>query len=148
MGKSFHRFTSRQSHWMDANAGRFTIPHICLGAYIIVELLLNDFELNYLLLNDFKSLVIGMSLMLWATVTLWGVLVIYFAAQATIRDSERYARHSYWLAIAYLCFSIGVVGISWTFLIGYAIVSLAYFAESLMLLVFARRTVRELREYR
>ena len=136
MGKSFPRFTSRQVHRWDTKVGSFAIPHISLGVYLIISLLLNDFELN-----DFNSFIVVMYLTVIFTVTAFGALVIYFVAQAKVRGSERYARYSYWLAIAYLCFSLGVVGISF----GYSIVHLVYFAESVMLLVFARRAFRELR---
>ena len=144
MGKSSPRFTSGQVHWSDTGAGNLAIPHLCLGAYLVITGLLYDFELNDLFLNDFKGFIVVMSLAVVFTVTAFGTLVIYFVVQAKVRGSERYARYGYWLAVAYLCFIVAVVGISWTYLIGYATVSLLYFAESIMLLVFARRTFREL----
>lgn len=143
MSKFSHRLTSGQTGWIDTKAGSFAIPHVCLGAYLIFALLWDN--VSDLLRNDLIGFIVWMALMVFVAITAFGTLVIYFVAQAMIRNSERYARHSCWLAIAYLCFSVGVVGISWTYLIGYAIVSLVYFAESVILLVFARRAFRELR---
>lgn len=114
-------------------AGSLAIPHLFLGAFLIITLL------RY----DFAGFAAAMALV--ATVTAFGILTIYFVAQAEVRDSEQYAHRSYWLAIAYLCFSISITGISWTYFIGNAFVSLAYLAESVILLVIARRTFRELR---
>ena len=143
MGKFFPRFTSSQAHWSNRGVGNLAAPHICLGAYLIFFPLWDN--VGDLWRNDFIGFIVWMALIVFVAVTAFGTLVIYFVVQAKIRGSERYARHSYWLAIVYLCFIIGVVGISWTYLIGYAIASLVYFAESVMLLVFARRTFRELR---
>ena len=134
MGKSFPRFTSGQVNWSDTGAGGLAIPHLFLGAFLIISLLR----------HDFAGFAIGMALDV--TVTAFGILVIYFVAQAQVRDSERYARYSYCLAIAYLCFSVGILGISWTYLVGNAIVSVVYLVESVIILVYARRTVRELRQ--
>ena len=133
----------RRSHWSNTGAGNLAIPHLCLGAYLIFVLLWDN--VSNLLRNDFIGFIVWMALIVFVAVTAFGTLVIYFVAQAEIRDSKWYARHSYWLAVAYLCFSVGVVGISWTYLIGYAIVSLVYFAESVILLVFSYRAFRELR---
>ncbi len=144
MGKSFPRFTSRQVHRSDTGAGNLAIPHLCLGAYLIFVLLWDN--ISDLLRNDFIGFMVWMTLMGIVAVTVFGTLVIYFVAQAKVTGSKRYTRNSYWLAIAYLCFSVGVVGISWTYIIGMAIVSLLYIAESMMLLVYARCTFRELRQ--
>lgn len=143
MGKFFPRFTSRQAHWSNTGAGNLATPHLCLGAYLIFVPLWGN--VSNLLRNDFIGFIVWMALMVVVAVTAFGTLVIYFVAQAKVRGPERYARKGYWLAIIYLCFSIGVVGISWTYLIGYAIVSVVYFAESVILLVFAHRAFRELR---
>ena len=140
MGKSFPRSTSRPVHWIGTGAGSLVIPHICLGAYLIFVLLWDN-------INDFTGFIVWMVLTPLVAITVFGTLVMYFVVQANIRGSEQYARHGYCLAIAYLCIGVGVVGITWTYLIGigYAIVSIIYFVESVMLLVFARRTIRELR---
>ncbi len=130
------KFTSRQDIWIDTKAGRFAIPHLCLGAFIVTATLL----------NDFNSFIVLKALTVLVTVTAFGILTIYFIAQADIRDSERYARYGRRLAVAYLCFIVGVVFISWTYLIGYAFLSLVYLAESAILLVIAWRTARELRQ--
>lgn len=143
MSKFFPQFTSKQAHWSNTGAGNLASPHLCLGVYLIFVLLWDN--VGDLLRNDFTGFIIWMSLMVIVAVTAVGTLVIYFVAQANVRGSERNARHSYLLAIAYLCFSIGVVGISWTYLIGFAMASLLYLAEALALLVFARRTYMELR---
>ena len=114
MGKSFPRFTSKQTHWIDTKAGvgRFAIPHVCLGAYLIFAMLWDN--ISNLLRNDFIGFMVWMALTVVVAVTVFGTLVIYFVAQAKVTGSKRYTRNSYWLAIAYLCFSVGVVGISWT----------------------------------
>ena len=142
MGKSFSRFTPRRTHWIDTKAGRFAIPHASLGGYLIFVLLWDNW--GNLLSNDF----VWKALAILGAVTVLGTLVIYFVAQSDVRDSERYARYSYWLAVAYLCLILAVIGISWPTIIigpGNAIVSLLYFAGLMRLLVFARRTYRELR---
>ena len=143
MGKSFPRFTSKQTHWIDTKAGRFAILHVCLGACLIFILLWDN--TSSLLRNDFIGFMVWMALTVMVAITVFGTLVIYFVARTEITGSERYTRISYWLTIAYLCFTLGVVGISWTCLIGMATVSLVYLAESVMLLVYARRAYRELR---
>lgn len=143
MDKFFPRLALRQDSWMDTKAGRFLSPHVCLGAVLIFLLLWDN--VSNLWRNDFTGFIVWTGLTVLAAVTVLGALVIYFVAQTDFRDSNEYARYGFWLAIAYLCFSIGVVGISWTFLIGYAIVSLVYLAESVILLVMAWRILRELR---
>ena len=145
MGRFSPPATSGKVRWIDKTAGRFVIPHLCLGTFCILRPLLNDFELDRLLQNDFEAFMVLMSLTLWVTVTVIGILVMYFVAQADGGDSVRYARNSYLATIAYLCFCAGAVGVSWTFLIGYAFVSIAYLVESILLLAIARRTFRELR---
>lgn len=142
MNRPFQRFTPRQTHWIDMKAGRFAIPHVSLGGYLIFVLLWENF--GNLLSNDF----VWKALAILVAVTVLGTLVIYFVAQSDVRDSERYARNSYWLAVAYLCFILAVIGISWPVIIigpGNAIVSFLYFAGLMRILVFARRTYRELR---
>ena len=104
----------------------------------------SGFLIGDLLHYDYPNLVIGMVLMI--SVICFGFLPMYLVKKAKEKESEQYASYSYRTAVAYLCFSVGVVFISWTYLIGYAFLSLVYLAESAILLVIAWRTARELRQ--
>ncbi len=129
------RLPSGQVHWRDTGAGRLAILHLSLGAFIIFNLL------RY----DYGGFAISMAVI--TTITCFGTLVMLFVAQARVKDSERYARCGFGLAIAFVCLSVVVVVASWTYVVGFALVSVVYFAESVIALVLAWRTVTELRKF-
>lgn len=136
MEESSSQPAPRQVRWSDTTAGILAIPHLLLGAFLIINLFLHDYE---------KGMLFGLPLA--TATTVFGILVIFFVAQATAGTSRQRSRRSFVLAIVYLCFSIVIMGISWTYLVGWAIVSVVYFAESVVLVVTAWQTIRESRKY-
>ncbi len=105
------RFTSRQVYWFDSWAGRLAILHSLLSAYLM----------SNLLRFDYGGFAISMGFTV--TVAVFGVLVMLFVAKARVSKSERYARYGFRLAAAYVLFSVGVMAVSGTYVLGMAVVS-------------------------
>ena len=71
-----------------------------------------------------------------------------FVILANDRYSEQCARYGFVLAVAFLCVTVAIVFFSWTYFLGWWLVSLLFFAESIIAFILALRTVKESREFR
>ncbi len=90
------------------------------------------------------SFAVSMGLVL--IIALSGSVALLFVAWARITGSSATAEFAMRLTQIFVCLAVATVLVSWTYVAGFAIASIAYLLVSLVALVLASRTARDFRD--
>ncbi|MDA1129065.1 MAG: hypothetical protein O2913_10265 [Chloroflexi bacterium] len=108
-----------------------------------LHLVFSALLISNLIRGDYGGFAVSMALVL--TLTVIGALSLLFLARARITGSAVSARYAMRLTKVFACLAVASVLVSWTYIVGFAIASVAYLIISLLALAFASQTARDLR---
>lgn len=99
--------------------------------------------ISNLVLWDYGGLPVSMALVL--TLTVIGAVALLFVAKARIGGSAGTAKYGTSLTKVFVCVAVAAVLVSWTYVVGAAIASVVYLIISLVALLLASSTARDLK---
>ena len=100
--------------------------------------------ISSLVLTPPAGFAVSMGLVL--IIALSGSVALLFVAWARITGSVATAGRAMRLTQIFVCLAVATVLVSWTYVAGFAIASIAYLLVSLVALVLASRTARDFRD--